>query len=79
VDLRTDRRDQRGSQGLREEEDTVNDTTKLLIEFVPGFFIGVTLPSRYLVWSDDKPRSPRFNPEFRKLFIAGKFTLETER
>jgi hypothetical protein len=56
----------------------MNDTTKLLIEFVPGFFIGVTLPTRYLTWSDDKPRSPRFNPRFRELFISGKLSMEVE-
>jgi hypothetical protein len=57
----------------------MQNTTKLLVEFVPGFLIGVTLPSRYLVWSDDKPKEPRFNPGFKKRFLAGEFTLETER
>ena len=51
---------------------------KLLIEFVPGFFLTVTLPERYLVYRDDRPKNPEFNPGFWKLFMEGKFTLDTE-
>jgi hypothetical protein len=53
--------------------------TKLLIEMFPGVFVGVTLPTRYLVFRDDQPRSPQINRYFWKLFMEGKFTLETER
>jgi hypothetical protein len=55
------------------------DTTKLIVEFLPGVFIGVELPTRYLVWCDDKPKEPFFNPGFRELVVSGKLSMEVER
>jgi hypothetical protein len=56
----------------------MKDTTKIIVEMFPGVFVGITLPTRYLVWWDDRPKSPDFNPGFWRLFREGKFTLETE-
>jgi hypothetical protein len=53
--------------------------TKLLIEMFPGVLVGVTIPTRYLVWRDDKLKNPEFNPGFWRLFRAGEFTIEVER
>jgi hypothetical protein len=53
----------------------MSDTTRLLIEMFPGVFVGVVIPTRYLVWSDDKPREPKilWNEVFRRC------KLETKR
>jgi hypothetical protein len=57
----------------------MQDNTKLVVEFLPGFFVGITIPTRYLVWWDDRPKSPDFNPGFWRLFRAGEFTIEVGR
>jgi hypothetical protein len=52
-----------------------SEMTKLHIEMFPGTFIGVTIPTRYLVWSDDRPGEPQilWNEVFRRC------KLETKR
>jgi hypothetical protein len=54
------------------------DTTKLLVEMFPGIFVGVTIPTRYLVWQDDRPKSPDFNPGLRRLLLGGEVTMTAE-
>jgi hypothetical protein len=40
----------------------MSDTTRLLVEMFPGVFVGITIPTRYLAWSDDRPGQPEFLP-----------------
>jgi hypothetical protein len=54
----------------------MNDTTKIVVEFLPGVFVGITIPTRYLIFSDDKPKEPEFNPGFRELVVSGKLSME---
>jgi hypothetical protein len=56
----------------------VKDTTTVRIEMLPGCFIDVTLPTRYLVWWDDKPKNPEFNPGLRRLLLSGEVKMSTE-
>jgi hypothetical protein len=52
--------------------------TKLVVEMFPGIFVGITLPTRYLIWTDDKPRSPEISRTLWRKFLNDELTLDTE-
>ena len=56
----------------------MSDTTKIMVEMFSGVFVGMTLPTRYLVWNDDQPKSPRFSPSFKECFLNAKIEVVSD-